>query len=65
MPKKSFDLEVLRQKALAVLETMDPRGVTERFSYLDRHFWVTKRFSRGAAISACICAKCTARPPIA
>lgn len=57
-------IEILRSKAEAVMNTMDPRGVTERFSHAGLHFWVTKNFSRGVQITTCLCAKCAAKGPI-
>lgn len=62
--RKQFSTAILKQKGQAVLDAMDPRATTDRFTYLRRHFWVTKDFSRGAQITPCICAKCVVLGPI-
>ena len=60
-----FDLATLRAKAAAVLSALPSNATTERFTYLRRHFWVTRDFARGAQITQCLCAKCVMLGPIA
>ncbi len=63
--RRQVSVAVLREKGDAALEAMDPRATTVQFTYLRRHFWVSRDIGRGRKISACICAKCVALGPIA
>lgn len=62
--QRQFSVAVLREKGAAALEAMDLRATTVQFTYLRRHFWVSRDIGRGQKISPCICAKCVALGPI-